>query len=75
MRNKFVELRNVLRLTLQLNIVKKNFTLQMRRQKDLTLLNPIIMKIIMIIFFLFCETSFAIKNINLIYKNAITYLL
>ena len=47
----------------------------MRRQKDLTLLNRMIIRIIMMIFFLFCETSFAIKNVNLIYKNVIMYLL
>ena len=47
----------------------------MRRQKGLILLNRIIMKIITIILFLFYEINFAIKNINLIYKNAIIYLL
>ena len=47
----------------------------MRRQKNLILLNRIIIKIIMMIFFLFYEISFAIKNINLIYKNIIIYLL
>ena len=40
-----------MRLIFQLNIVKKNSTLRMRRQKNLTLLNRIIMKIIMIILF------------------------
>ena len=47
----------------------------MRRYKDLTLLNRIIIKIIIMIFISFYEISFAIKNINLIYKNVIIYLL
>ena len=48
----------------------------MRYQKKLTLLNRIIIIIMIImIFILFYKISFAIKNINLIYKNVIIYLL
>ena len=47
----------------------------MRRYKNLILSSRIIMKIIIMIYFLFCEINFAIKNINLIYKKVITYLL